>query len=200
MRGTTRNASVAGLLLAGSLAHGVPGSQAADKPVLTLRATAIDPGAATPMGQRPAGVGTLEIAINQWTTDAQHARLAAVLAEKGSQDLMDALDDLRPAGYIRTPTSLGWDIHYARQIALPDGGRRIIFATDRPMSFWEFWQRPRSAEYEYLLGEVRLGPDGRGSGTLVPAARIDYHEASRTIEVENYASQPVRLTEVHIEK
>jgi hypothetical protein len=56
------------------------------------------------------------------------------------------------------------------------------------MSFWELWHQPRSAQHEYLLGEVRLGPDGSGSGTLVPAARIDYHEPTRTIEIERYAS------------
>jgi hypothetical protein len=195
-----RLASITGLLLAGSLVAAVPSILANDDPILKLQATAIDPGAVTPTGGRAAGAGILEVGINHWTTDAEHARLAAILAEKGPDAFMDALDDLRPAGYIRTPTSLGWNIHYARQIALPGGGRRIIFATDRPMGFWELWHQPRSAQYEYLLGEVRVGPDGRGSGTLVPAARIDYHEPTRTIEIEQYASEPVRLTQVQVQK
>jgi hypothetical protein len=191
--------AVTAVLLAGSLAYGASRSRAADQPVLQLRATAIDPGAATPTGARPPVAGTLEIVVNHWTTDAQHARLASALTEKGSDGMLDDLKDLPAAGYIRTPTSLGWDIHYARQVPLPDGGRRIIFATDRPMTLWELWRQPRSANYEYLLGEVRLGPDGRGTGTLVPAARIDYDTPTRTIEVENYASEPVRLTEVRVE-
>lgn len=29
--------------------------------------------------------------------------------------------------------SLGYDLHYASQTLLPDGGRRIVIATDRPI-------------------------------------------------------------------
>jgi hypothetical protein len=68
------------------------------------------------------------------------------------------------------------------------------------MSFYELWNRPKSADYEYMFAEMRIGPDGKGQGTLVPAARIDYDPDTKTIEVENYASQPVRLSEVRIEK
>jgi hypothetical protein len=173
---------------------------AADKPLLRLRATAVDVGAVTPTGARPASAGILEIAIERWTTDAEHAKVAGVLTEKGPDGLMSTLQDLPRAGYIRTPTSIAWNIHYARQMPLPGGGQRIIFATDRPMSFYELWNRPKSADYEYMFAEMRIGPDGKGQGTLVPAARIDYDPDTKTIEVENYASQPVRLSEVRIEK
>ena len=175
-------------------------SSAADKPLLRLRAAAVDAGAVTPSGSRPASAGILEIGIERWTTDAEHARVADVLVEKGPDGLMSVMKDLPRAGYIRTPTSLGWQIHYAREILLPEGGRRIIFATDRPMAFWELWNRPQSADYQYMFAEVRLGADGRGQGTLVPVARIDYDEGTRTIEIENYASQPVRLSDVRVEK
>lgn len=172
----------------------------ADKPVLRLRATAVDIGGITAGGARPASTTVLEIGIERFTSDAEHGNLAAVLAEKGSDALMSALQKLPPAGYIRTPGSLRWNVHYAREIPLSEGGRRIVIATDRPMNFYELWNRPRSADYQYLLAEIRLGPDGKGRGTLVPAARIDYHEVTKTIEVENYASQPVRLSDVRVEK
>ena len=173
---------------------------AADDKVLKLRAVAVDPGGVTPEGGRRASTGRLDVGIERWTTDAEHARLAAVLAEKGPDALLHELQKMPRSGYIRTPSTVGWNIHYARQMPLPDGGRRIVFATDRPMNFWELWNRPRSAEYQFLLAEIRLGPDGKGKGTLVPAAKIDYYEPTKTIEVENYSSQPVRLTDVQIEK
>jgi hypothetical protein len=172
----------------------------ADKPILRLRASAIDVGAVTPSGARPASAGILEIGIERWTTDEEHKRVASVLTEKGPDGLMSTMQKLPRAGYIRTTRSLGWDIHYARRYPLPDGGQRIVFATDRPMNFWELWNRPQSADYQYMFAEVRLGADGRGQGTLVPVARIDYDADTSTIEVENYASQPVRLSEVRIEK
>jgi hypothetical protein len=183
-----------------SLTWAVGRGVAADKPTLRLTATAVDVGAVTPTGARPASTGTLDIGIERFTTDEEQARLAAILAEKGSDALLDELQKLPRVGYIRTPTSLGWDLHYARRMDLPDGGTRIVFATDRPMNFWELWHRPQSVDYQYLAGEVRIGRDGKGRGTLVPAARIDYNAGLKTIEVENYASQPVRLSEVRIEK
>jgi hypothetical protein len=187
------------LVLSVSLAWAVAPAAAADKPVLRLRAAAMDPGGVTAEGGRPASAGMLEIGIERFTSDADHAKLAAIVAEKGSEALLNELQKLPRAGWIRTSRSLGWRIHYAREIPLPDGGRRIIIATDRPMNFYELWNRPRSADYQFTLAEIRLGPDGRGTGTLVPAARIDYQEATKTIEVENYSSQPVRLTDVRVE-
>jgi hypothetical protein len=190
--------SKAGII--GAVALSLAAGSAADQPLLTLRATAVDVGAVTPTGARRGGAGMVDIVIERWTTDDEHARLAAVLREKGPDALLDALEDLPRAGYIRTPGRLGWDLHYAREATSSDGGRRIVFASDRPMAFWELWNRPQSADYQFLAGEVRLRADGKGQGTLVPAARLDYNEGLKTIEVENYASQPVRLTEVKIDK
>jgi hypothetical protein len=172
----------------------------ADEPALKLHATAIDVGAVTPTGSRRGGAGMVDIIIERWTTDEEQAKLAAVLQEKGPDALLDELQKLPRAGYIRTPGRLGWDLHYAREAPSADGGRRIIFASDRPMAFWELWNRPQSADYQFLAGEVRLRSDGKGQGTLVPAARIDYNAGLKTIEVEQYASQPVRLTEVRIDR
>lgn len=66
------------------------------------------------------------------------------------------------------------------------------------MSFWDLWHRPRSADYEFTLAEIRLGPDGRGEGKLVPAAKVAWDEATRTLVIEQYAIEPVRLTEVRV--
>ena len=81
---------------------------------------------------------------------------------------------------------------------LPGGGERIVFATDRPMSFAERASGARSRDYEYLVGEVRVGPDGKGQGTLVPRANVMYDADNQTLTVENYDSQPVRLTNVRV--
>jgi hypothetical protein len=144
---------------------------------------------------------SLEIVINRWSTDAEHDKLLDVLENKGSDRLLDALQVLKPrAGYIRTTTSLGWDIQYAREHPLPDGGRRVVFATDRPMSFFELRNQTRSSEYEFMLCEIRLGKDGTGEGKLATLAKISYNKAKNQIEVENYGIEPVRLTRVEVQK
>jgi hypothetical protein len=170
----------------------LPSSTRAAGSVLRLQAFAVN----------MSGVGrtraeTLDISIERWTTDPERKALVDILIEKGKDALLDAVERIKPrAGYIRTSTSLGWDIQYAREEALPNGGKRIVLATDRPMSFYEITNNTRSADYDFMVTEIRLGPDGKGEGKLVPAAKITYERDKRLVEIENYANEPVRLTQV----
>jgi hypothetical protein len=169
---------------------------AADKAVLKLTAFAVDVGNVG----AAARAGTLDVVIERWSTDAEEAALRDVLIEKGEDALLSALQKIRPrAGYIRGTGGLGWDIHFARLQPFGDGGRRVIVATDRPMSFWELRNRPRSADYAFTLAEIRLTKDGRGEGKLARAASITWNRGTRAIEIENYGMEPVRLTEVRVQ-
>jgi hypothetical protein len=144
---------------------------------------------------------SLEIVIDRWSSDAERDQLLGILEDGGSERLLPALQAVKPrAGFIRTTTGLGWDIQFAREHPLPDGGRRIVFATDRPMSFFELRDQPRSADYEYMLCEIRLGPNGIGEGKLATLAKISYDKEKNSVEVENYGIEPVRLTRVSVEK
>jgi hypothetical protein len=150
-------------------------------------------------GPAPARAGTLEIVIERWSTDQEQQKLSDALIEQGREALLSALQKIKPrAGYVRTSTSLGWDIHFAREQPLGDG-RRVIIATDRPMSFWETQNRTRSSDYEFTLAEIRLTKDGKGVGKLATAAKISWNKDTRTVEIEDYDIEPVRLNEVRVE-
>ena len=182
-------------LAAGALAvGGLTATAFANAPLLRLQAFAVD------MNAPRARTASLDFSIDRWSTDADMQKLKDALAEKGHDALLDTLQHLPRAGYVRTSRSLGWDVHFAREVVNPDGSRKIIIATDRPMSFWEIANRPRSADYAFMVAEIRLSPDGKGEGTLVPAARLDFDGESNTFEVENYQVSPVRLSEVRAEK
>jgi len=147
------------------------------------------------------GAQTLNIVIERWSTDEERKHLIDILVEKGPDKLLDALDDIKPrAGYIKTTGSLGWDIQFARLNELPGGGRRIVFGTDRPIAFNEVRNNTRSSDYEYMLCEIRLGADGKGEGKLAVAAKIAFDKAQQKVEIENYGQQPVRLTQVTVDK
>lgn len=144
---------------------------------------------------------TLQIVIERWTSDEDRKKLVDTLVEKGGDKLLDAVQDIKPrAGFIRTSTSLGWDIQYAREQPLASGGRRIVFATDRPMSFREVRNNSRSSDYEFMVCEIHLGADGKGEGKLATATKISYDKDKKQIELEDYGQQPVRLTQVTIDK
>jgi hypothetical protein len=168
------------------------GVRAADRSVLRLRAFAVNMS-----GVGPATAGPLDIVVERWSTDEERDRLRTALVQRGQGALLAELQKIKPrAGYIRSDFSLGWDIHYAREEQTPDGGRRIIVATDRPMSFWEAVNHPRSADYGFTLAEIRLGKDGKGEGKIVSPAKVTWNRERGAIEITNYGTEPVRLTQV----
>jgi hypothetical protein len=144
------------------------------------------------------GVGTVLISIDRWSTDAERTRLVTTLREKGPEALLDELQDMKPVGRIRTPDSLGYDLHYAQQTRTEEGGRRIVIATDRPIGFWEASRRPRSIDYPFTVIQMQLDRNGHGKGTMSVATKIRAYD--NTIELENFASAPVMLTEIQARK
>jgi hypothetical protein len=144
--------------------------------------------------------GRIDISINRWSTPAERSALVTTLFEKGTDALLSKLQDMKPVGRIRTPGSIGYDLRYAQQRKLPDGDREIVVATDRPMRFSEITNRPRSADYPFTWAQLRIRPDGTGRGQLAVAARITGDADDRSIEVEDFALQPVRLENVKAEK
>jgi hypothetical protein len=162
------------------------------KPVEHLTAFAVD--MSNLAGRTKAG--TIDIVIDRWSTPAERDRLVGALKEGGTDALLRALQKVKdPAGYIRDPASVGYPLRFAWQVPMPDGGKRIIVATDRPVSFLEATSGARTMDYPFMLIDVRLGPDGKGQGKLMPVAKIAVNE-DHVVEIENYASEPVRLTEV----
>lgn len=140
--------------------------------------------------------GRVDISVTRWSTAAERDRLLATLFKKGQDELVRTLQDMRPVGRLYSPGSIGYDLRYSEQRRGPDGERVIVLATDRPMSFWELVNQPRSADYPFTWVQLRMRPDGTGEGSLAVAARITGEERERLIEVETYALQPVRLQSV----
>lgn len=56
---------------------------------------------------------------------------------KGPDELLQKLEKMRSVGRIYTPESVGYDLRYAEQRALPDGGRTIVAAAARRLTFYE---------------------------------------------------------------
>jgi hypothetical protein len=142
--------------------------------------------------------GRIEMVIERWSSERERDELIATLKDKGSNALVEKLQKMPRVGYIRDANggSVGWDLHFARERKLDDGGRQIVLATDRPISGWEAATRPRSADYEFTLADIRFDGDGKGVGKLAVAAKISTNPKTGAIEIENFSSEPVRLTDV----
>ena len=142
---------------------------------------------------------TVEIAIERWSTDDETDQLLIALREQGPDKLLDALRAMPRVGFIRTPGNLGYDLHYARREAADEGGERIVIATDRPIALWEAVNRPRTMDYPFTVIEMRLDREGHGEGKLSIATKISIDRRGKTIELENYDTQPVRLQSIRRE-
>ena len=142
----------------------------------------------------------VDITIERWSTDEERQRLITTFLEKGPEKLLDTLQDMKRVGYIRLPNTLGYDLHFARQVPLDEGGSKIVIATDRRIGFQEARAQPRSIDYPFTLIEIRLKPDGQGEGKMSVATKISLNKKQNVVELENYASEPVRLQNVKTEK
>jgi hypothetical protein len=130
--------------------------------------------------------------INKWSSEEEFNRLLAVFRNKGQDALLSELQDLPKVGYISTPGSLSYDLRFARQRSEPEGGRMIYLMTDRPIGGWEARNRPRTIDYPFTLIQLHVDKDGTGEGKASIYTKIT-ETKDGTIELENYASQPVML-------
>ena len=146
------------------------------------------------------GAGTVEIVVNRWSSDKERESLVSTLMEKGADKLLDVLQDMPRVGYIRTPDSIGWDLHYAHKVPMPDGGERVVLATDRRIGFWEAANQPRSIDYPFTVIEMHLNGDGEGSGTLSLATKIIADKENKIVTLENYCTTPILLQSVRRER
>ena len=144
--------------------------------------------------------GQVEIVVERYSTDAEADKIMQVLLEKGPEKLLDTIQSMPRVGYFRTPSSIGYDIRFARKVPGEDGGEVISMLTDRYIGFWEAVNRPRSIDYPFTLIELRIGPEGQGEGKMSLATKIIVEKNKNTIVLEDYKSQPVLLNNVKRER
>ena len=143
---------------------------------------------------------TVDFTIERWSTDAQREQLLSILKEekdsyKANDKMLTALQKMPKVGYIRTSKTLGWDLHYARQSELDEGGRRIVLATDRPIGFAEARNQGRSMDYPFTIVEMHLDKNDKGEGRILAGTRI-YIDKKNNLVLENYGQQPVMFNDI----
>ncbi len=143
---------------------------------------------------RATSTSHVKITVDRWSSSEDTRRLVSTFRESGDEALLKELRKMKSLGRISTPDSIGYDLRYAVQTTLASGARRVLIATDRPLSYWESVNRPRSVNYPFTFIEMRIGPDGKGEGKLTVATKVN--ALGETIELENYDLTPVMLSEI----
>ena len=143
---------------------------------------------------------TVDFTIERWSTDAERDKLLGILREEkdeyqANKKLLAELQKMPKVGHIRTPQTLAWDLRFARQSPLEDGGRRIVLGTDRPIGFREARNRPRTMDYPFTVIEIQLDKNDTGVGKILAGTKI-FIDKNNNLVLENYGQQPIRFNEI----
>jgi hypothetical protein len=147
---------------------------------MTIQATAM--GTSTQMGK----MVNVNIHIDQFSTQDDRKALIDAFARSGQDGFVNALQDMKPKGRVRFASGgVGNDVKYI--IELPsESGRRFRLVTDRNLAFGELYNSTRSRDYNVGAIELVLTPDGKGSGTVLPACKLKVDKKTQQIEIETY--------------
>lgn len=154
---------------------------------MTIQATAM--GTSTQLGK----MVNVNIHIDGLSTQADRNALIDAFKREGQDGLVNVLEDMKPKGRVRFASGgVGIDVKYIMELPAKSG-RRLRLVTDRWLRFPEVYASTRSKDYNVGAIELNLTPDGKGSGTVLPACRLTVSKKKKQIEIETYQN-PWNLT------
>jgi len=122
----------------------------------------------------------VNIHIEAYSTPDDKQTLIDAFKRRGQDGLVDALQDMKSKGRVRFSSGgVGNDVKYIIELPSKEG-RRFRLITDRWLSFTELYNSNRIADYNVGAIELNLTPDGKGSGTVLPACRLTVNKEEQT--------------------
>ncbi|HWZ85433.1 MAG TPA: hypothetical protein VN032_04480 [Thermoanaerobaculia bacterium] len=147
------------------------------------------------------GGGTnVTIGIYRWSSDAERIALTDVLKTEGNAQMVADLSQLPQVGYIYTQGTLAYALYYAYQTPLPDGGKRIVMATNRPLTFGGAIAPGTRQKYDLGILEMHFSKDGKAEGKIIVQGMASIDKKTGKVEINNYDGQPTRLLQIKEEK
>ena len=129
--------------------------------------------------------------INNYTPANQVRELNEALGRDGQEGLLKALSKM-DAGRIQIGTGVGVPANAVIVDPWGEGGRKLTVFYERNVSFYELRYGTRSEMYRVGYAEIFLNREGRGEGTLIPAARVRLRDGN-VWEVEDFGVFPARI-------
>ena len=158
---------------------------------MTIQATAM--GTSTQLGK----MYDINIHIEQFSTPEDRKALIAAFERSGQDGLVSVLQDMKPKGRVRFASGgVGNDVKYIMELPA-ESGRRFRLVTDRNLAFGELYRGTRSKDYSVGAIELVLTPDGKGSGTVLPACKLKVNKKTQQVEIENYQN-PWKLSHLRV--
>ena len=143
---------------------------------------------------------SLMIRITRWSTAEERDHLHATITENPDA-LRGELQKQEEAGFIRgAQVGTQWTserLRYAWQWRIEGTGkRRVILALDRPFGMTEAFAQTRALENTLSIIVLDVEEDGEGDGIIAVGSQVIYDQDLERIVMKQYATEPVRLTNV----
>ena len=149
-------------------------------------------GTAVGIGGRLGGRSRLfNLIVNHYTAPGQVRELNDALRRGGDHELLRALSGM-DAGRIEIGSGVGVRANAIIADQWGDGGTKLTVFYERNINFYELRYGSRSQDYRIGYAEIFLDRNGRGQGTLIPAARVRLKDGN-TWEVEDFGVFPAKL-------
>ena len=160
---------------------------------MTIQATGM--GTSTQAGK----IVNVNIYIEQYSTVEDRNALINAFKTSGQDGMVKVLEDMKSKGRIRFASGgVGNDIKYIMELP-SEKGRRLRLVTDRTLAFAELYQGTRSSDYTVGAIELEFTPDGKGTGTALPACRLTVNKKKQQVEIETFQN-PWKLSNFIISK
>jgi len=135
--------------------------------------------------------GPFSLIVNRYTAPNQLRELNEALSRGGQDELLKTLSKM-DAGRIQIGTGVGVPANAVIPDQWQDGGTQLTVMYERNIRFFELRYGARSQDYPIGYAEIFLDRNGRGEGTLIPAAKVRL-KGENTWEVEDFGVLPARL-------
>lgn len=141
----------------------------------------------------------LNIYIDGYTPDDEAAQLRELLRTKGQDALLNTIEKLKGKGRVGVVGTTGWSVPVIREHPAANGGRRLVFFGNRPLSFFEAREQTISTQYPFGLMILNVNANGEGDGLLYPVCKVKFDKQGQ-LEVENFGIAPARVVNVRLAK
>jgi hypothetical protein len=111
--------------------------------------------------------------IYEFSTPEDKQILLQAFEKSQNQGLVNALSKMKAVGRCSITGTLGYDVSYIRMTTTPTG-RKIVFVTNRQISFGEAFTDSQSQNFNLTAGEFELNDTekNKSTGTVYPAAQL----------------------------
>jgi hypothetical protein len=126
-------------------------------------------GTGTQLGQN---IG-ITLNIYAFSTAGDKQVLVQAFDQAQNKGLVNALKKMKAVGHVEITGTLGYDCSYIKEFPTPTG-RKIVFATNRPISMAEAWTDSNSMSFDLTAGILNIDDHdkSKSTGVLYPAAQL----------------------------